>query len=102
MSVPLSPVTLNLKRSVFELLNGVCNRMSAVMQKTTVSVKSAKNCPEGSYTLKWSLNTFNKFILINNVTDYLAKYGWGFLFFVFLGDWKYRRHKGKRLLSGKE
>lgn len=85
MSVPLSPVRLNLKRSVFELLNGVCNRMSAVMQKTTVSVMSAKNCPEGSYTLKWSLNTFNKFILINNVTEYLVQIWVGF--FVFCFSW---------------
>lgn len=63
---------------------------------------SVKNCSEGSYILKWFLNIFNKFILINNVIDYLVKYGWGFLFFVFFGDWKYRRYKGKRFFFGKE
>lgn len=39
--------------------------------RTPVSVMSAKNCLAGSYTLKWFLNTLNKFILINNVIERL-------------------------------
>lgn len=40
---------------------------------------SAKNCPEGSYTLKGSLDTFNKFILINDVIDNVVQV-WVFVF----------------------